>query len=92
MQGGYIIVIAQLPGIYGSKPTQVRGHSPRTRVVYVAINHWQLGNKCYISHLIGPHRGARVFFYSNTYSKQTTKQELNRRDPRLLCCTVPALF
>ena len=29
------------PGIYGSKPTRVRGRSPRTRAVYVAINPWQ---------------------------------------------------
>ena len=33
----YVIVIVQLSGIYGSKLTQVRGHSLRTRVVYVAI-------------------------------------------------------
>ena len=62
---GYVIVIAQLPGIY------------------VAINLWQLGNKCYISHLIGPQCGARVFFHSNSNSKQTMQQR-NRRDPRLL--------
>ena len=86
----YVIVIAQLPGIYGSKPTWVRGGSPRTRAVYVAINPWQLGNKCYISHLIGPQCGARVFFHSNSYSKQTMQQR-NRRDPRLFC-TVPVLF
>ena len=43
-----VIVIAQLPRIYGSKPTRVRGCSPRTRAVYVAINPGQLGNKYYI--------------------------------------------
>ena len=41
------------PGIYGSKPTRVRGRSPRTRAVYVAINPWQLCYNYYISHLIG---------------------------------------
>ena len=34
----YVIVIARVLGIYGSKPTRVRGRSPRTRAVYVAIN------------------------------------------------------
>jgi len=34
----YVIVIAQLSGIYGSKPTESEGDSPRTRFVYVAIN------------------------------------------------------
>ena len=29
------------PGIHGSKPIQVRGCSPRTRAVYIAINPWQ---------------------------------------------------
>ena len=33
-----VIVIAQLSGIYGSKPTESEGNSPRTRFVYVAIN------------------------------------------------------
>ena len=33
-----VIVIARVLGIYGSKPTRVRGRSPRTRAVYVAIN------------------------------------------------------
>ena len=51
---GYVIVKAQLPGIYGSKPTRVRGCSLRTKVVYLAINPWQLGFNFYISHLIGP--------------------------------------
>jgi hypothetical protein len=31
----YVIVIARLPGIYGSKPTSP---TPRIRVVYIAIN------------------------------------------------------
>ena len=34
----YVIVIARVLGIYGSKPTRVRGRSPWTRAVYVAIN------------------------------------------------------
>ena len=33
-----IIVKAQLPGIYGSKPTQVQGRSLRTKVVYVVTS------------------------------------------------------
>ena len=41
------------PGIYGSKPTRVRGRSPRIRAVYVAINPWQPCYNYYISHLIG---------------------------------------
>ena len=41
------------PGIYGSKLTQVRGRSPRTRAVYVTINPWQPCHNYYISHLIG---------------------------------------
>ena len=45
----YVIVIAQLSGIYGSKPTESEGDSPRTRFVYVAINPWQLCYKYYIS-------------------------------------------
>ena len=40
------------PGIYGSKPTRVRGRSPRTREVYVAINPWQPCYNYYMSHLI----------------------------------------
>ena len=32
------VVIAQLSGIFGSKPTESEGYSPRTRFVYVAIN------------------------------------------------------
>ena len=48
------------PGIYGSKPTRVRGRSPRTRAVYVAINPWQPCYNYYISHLIGPKCGART--------------------------------
>ena len=35
---GYVIVIVQLSGIYGSKPTKSEGDSPRTRFVYVTIN------------------------------------------------------
>ena len=31
---GYVIVIVQLSGIYGSKPTESEGDSPRTRFVY----------------------------------------------------------
>ena len=47
-----VIVKAQLPGIYGSKPIRVWGRSPRA--VYIAINPWQLGfNYHNISHLIG---------------------------------------
>ena len=34
----YVIVIARFLGIYGSKPTRIRGRSPRTRAVYDAIN------------------------------------------------------
>ena len=49
----YVIVIARVLGIYGSKPTRVRGRSPRTRAVYVAINPLQPRYHCYISHLIG---------------------------------------
>ena len=40
------------PGIYGSKLTWVRGRSPRTRSVYVAISPWQPSCNYYISHLI----------------------------------------
>ena len=57
----YVVVRAQSSGIYGSKPTRVQGHSPRTRAVYVAINPWQLGSNFYISHLIGPQCGAHKF-------------------------------
>ena len=57
----YVIVVAQLPGIYGSEPTESED---------AAINPWQLGYRCYISHLIGPHCGARNTVHSNCRSKQ----------------------
>ena len=34
----YVIVIGRVVGIYGSKLTRVRGRSPKTRGIYVAIN------------------------------------------------------
>ena len=46
-----VIVIAWLPGIYGSKPTESEGAvRVSTRLVYVAVNPWQPG---YISYQIG---------------------------------------
>ena len=33
-----VIIIARVLGIYGSKPNRVRGRSPRTRAVYVALH------------------------------------------------------
>ena len=40
--GGYVIVIARLPGIFGSKLTEYEGTA---RSVYIAINPWQPGHK-----------------------------------------------
>ena len=48
------------PGIYGSKSIRIRGQSPRTRAIYVAINPWQPGYNYYISHLIGPQYSTRT--------------------------------
>ena len=41
-----MIVIVQLSGIYGSKPTESEEDSPRTRFVYVTINHVQTASYC----------------------------------------------
>ena len=40
------------PGIYGSKPTRVRGRSQRTRAVYVAINPWHNITQYWCKHKI----------------------------------------
>ena len=59
--------------IYGSKPTRVRGYSPRTRAVYVAINPWQACYNYYISHLIGyKSRAPIVYMHSNNRSNLAT--------------------
>ena len=42
----YVIVKAQLPGIYGSKPIRVQEHSPRTRAVYIPINREPHSSTC----------------------------------------------
>ena len=60
--------------------------APGFMAVYIAINPWQLGNKYYISLLIGPQCGVRIFFHSNTFTvlKKQNKETLD-------FCTVPAL-
>ena len=60
------MVKGRSPGIYGSKPTLVRGRSPRTRAVYVAINPRRPGFNFYISHLIGLAMLVRRRTLSNT--------------------------
>ena len=69
---GYVIVNAQLPGIYGSKPTESEGVIPRTRLVYVAINPWQLciNYYYYIPSDWSWLRHAPRVFHSNSHSKQ----------------------
>ena len=59
------------PGIYSSKPTRVRGHSLRTRAVYVAINPWQPCYNYYISHLIG-YKSRTPYIHSNNRSDIAT--------------------
>ena len=36
-----VIVIVQVPGIYGSKRTESEGKARGQRFVYIAINPWQ---------------------------------------------------
>ena len=53
----YVIVIAQAPGIYGSKQTEFEGIARGRSLFTTAINPWPptyLCYNCYISHLIGP--------------------------------------
>ena len=50
----YVIVIAQVPGIYGSKQTESEGVARGRGLFTTAINPWHLCYNYYISHLIGP--------------------------------------
>jgi len=92
---GFVLVIAQLSVIYGSKPTESEGDSPRTRFVYVAINPWQLYYKYYISleaveqrtwfvgtamYLIGPQ-------HSLGYEGWLPTSYILRSSLRSYCCT-----
>ena len=64
---------------------RVRESSPRTRLVYVAINPWLLGYKCYISHPIGPQCGARKATVAVLDSKT------NRSTSKMACCSFDRL-
>ena len=81
----YVIVNVR---IYGSKPTESKGVSPRTMLVYIAINPRHLCINYYISHLIGADCGT---CHESSIATATVNKEARNKSEELRSLTHPGL-